>query len=662
MAKNTPVTKTDPVLAALIRISRTVGKDSSLVQGGGGNTSVKSADGEYMFIKASGTALKDMTKEKGWRRLKLSAIWSIIKDRSLAKFEPAVRETEVVNRLFLACDDNLTTGARPSVETPLHAILDRCVIHLHPSVVGVYVNAKKGKVALEKVFKNEKYPPLWVPYVNPGLTLARKTARLVSDYQNRYGRKPTVLFLEKHGLFISAGTPAAGLSLVHKVTETCNRGLKKTKRIKIKPVTGKEINEARLCLRRAFFAATGQYTPVNFFMDETIAGFSARKDAKNLLGTAPITPDELVYARGPAMWVEKCDLARIIQRLKSQISREQKPPAAFLVKNLGLFILGKEKTVSVIKDILLSSFFIRAQAKDLGGIASLNRYQADFINHWEAEAFRRSLVSASALVDLKDRIAVISGAGSGLGRSIAIGLARAGVLVGLADIDQEAAQQTSQIIKDECPEASTLILGSNVTDETDVDNTFNFLLNNWGGLDILVNAAGIAPAYPLIELPADKWRAALEINLTGYFLMARAAARIMIQQQMGGVIINISSKSGLDASKNNTPYNATKAGELHMARGWAMELGRHNIRVNSICPGNVFERSKIWSPAYIKVCAKKYGIKPEEVIPYYVNKTMLKKEIKGQDIADAVVFLASDKARRITAQTLVVDAGQAMVR
>jgi NAD(P)-dependent dehydrogenase (short-subunit alcohol dehydrogenase family) len=155
---------------------------------------------------------------------------------------------------------------------------------------------------------------------------------------------------------------------------------------------------------------------------------------------------------------------------------------------------------------------------------------------------------------------------------------------------------------------------------------------------------------------------ALDVNLTGYFLMAREAARILIAQGMGGSIINLSSKSGLDASKNNTAYNATKAGELHMARGWALELGEYGIRVNSIAPGNVFEGSRIWNPDYIKVCAKKYGIKPDEVIPYYVNKTALRREIKGQDIADAVVFLCSDRARTVTGQTLVADSGQVMVR
>ena len=222
--------------------------------------------------------------------------------------------------------------------------------------------------------------------------------------------------------------------------------------------------------------------------------------------------------------------------------------------------------------------------------------------------------------------------------------------------------QTCALPISERPDVAALAVGCNVTDEQSVENVFIALLAEWGGLDILVNAAGVAPAYSLMDLPVDKWRFALEVNLTGYFLMARAAAKIMTAQAIGGSIINISSKSGLEPSKNNTPYNATKAGEIHMARGWALELGPHNIRVNSVCPGNVFEGSKIWNPDYIKVCAKKNGIKPEDVIPYYVSKTALNREIKGQDIADSVVFLASDRAQRITGQTLVADAGQVYVR
>jgi sorbitol-6-phosphate 2-dehydrogenase len=269
--------------------------------------------------------------------------------------------------------------------------------------------------------------------------------------------------------------------------------------------------------------------------------------------------------------------------------------------------------------------------------------------------------------ELKNRVAVVTGAGSGLGKSIAVGLSRAGVIVGLLDIDTKSAGQAQATIKKELPQAQTIVIGCDVTRQTSVDKAFETLLTlpqvkEAGGLDILVNAAGVAPAGALIDMPVDKWRAALEVNLTGYFLMARAAAKIMIKQGKGGNIINISSKSGLEASRDNTAYNATKAGEIHMARGWALELGQYDIRVNSVAPGNVFEGSKIWNPEYIKVCAKKYGIKPEEVIPYYVSKTALKREIKGQDIADAVVFLCSDRARTITGQTLVADSGQVMVR
>lgn len=264
--------------------------------------------------------------------------------------------------------------------------------------------------------------------------------------------------------------------------------------------------------------------------------------------------------------------------------------------------------------------------------------------------------------ELNGKTAVITGAGSGLGRSIAIGIAKAGASVVIADINKEEATQTCELINKEMPEVTAMAVLCDVTNEADVEKAFATVKESFDSFDVLVNAAGVAPAGALVDMPVDKWRFALEVNLTGYFLMAKHAARLMIEQGTGGSIINLSSKSGLDASKNNTPYNATKAGELHMARGWAMELGQHNIRVNSVCPGNVFEGSKIWNPEYIKVCAKKHGIKPEEVIPYYVSKTILNKEIKGQDVADAVVFLASDKSRMITGQTLVVDAGQVMVR
>ena len=663
----------DKALADLIRISNVTGKDPTLVQGGGGNTSVKTADGKYMHIKASGTALKNMNEKQGWRRLRLAPVLSIIADKSLARLDARTREPEVVNRLLLACDDNITTGARPSVESHLHAFLDRCVIHLHPLVVAAYVNARNGRAELEELFEKESAaggPPLWVPYADPGFMLAKKIARLAGDYRRQFGKRPAILFLEKHGVFVTAQTAEAALRLVRKVIKRCSSKLRnfrlRISDLKISVSNRQNITAAKLAIRKAVFDAAGQYLPVTYFgRSEAAAALMARRDAGRLLGTAALNPDELVYANGSAMWVDKCDANIIAAKLKKLISKGQKPSAAFVVKGMGLFVAADKKTAPIVAEITTGSLAVRMNAVKFGGIMALTKREQEFINNWESEAFRKQLAAASVKGEVQGRIAVVTGAGSGLGRSIAVGLAKAGAMVALADVDEEAAEETAGIIRKEpavAGQSQTMVIRCDVTNEADVGRAFEAVLENWGGLDIAVNVAGVAPAYALIDMPADKWRFALEVNLTGYFLMAREAARIMLRQGMGGNIINLSSKSGLEASKNNTAYNATKAGEIHMARGWALELGEYGIRVNSVAPGNVFEGSKIWNPRYINICAKKYGIKPEEVIAFYTGRTALKREIKGQDVADAVVFLCSDRARTVTGQTLVPDSGQVMVR
>jgi NAD(P)-dependent dehydrogenase (short-subunit alcohol dehydrogenase family)/rhamnose utilization protein RhaD (predicted bifunctional aldolase and dehydrogenase) len=650
-------------LSDLIKISNTSGKDPALVLGGGGNTSVKTPDGKHMYIKASGTALKDMAKDRGWRRLRIETVLAILKDRSLARMDAIGRETEVVNRLLLSCDDDVTGGARPSVEAHLHALLDTHVIHLHPLAVAAYVNAKNGRAKIDKLFAGESRPPLWVPYVDPGFMLANRIARLVAAYEGERGKKPQVLFLEKHGVFVTAGSADAALRLVRRVIRTCESGLKPLRAGRTQLPSATSVLGAKLALRKAVFEATGQYLPVSYFSTmEAVAPFMAHKEAKKLLSTPALNPDELVYANGTALWVERPNAAALARKIDTLVKRGQKVPAAFVVKGLGLFVVAEKPLAGLIAEITDTSLKVRMHAARFGGVLALTAREQDFINNWESEAFRKKLLGGAAAGELNNQIAVVTGAGSGLGRSIAIGLARAGAMVALGDVDEKGAEETARQIVAERPQSQVMVVPCDVTSEASVHKAFEAVLAHWGGLDILVNAAGLAPPFALVDMPVDQWRMALEVNLTGYFLMAREAARIMIQQAMGGSIINLSSKSGLDASMNNTAYNATKAGELHMARGWALELGVHGIRVNSVAPGNVFEGSKIWNPEYIKVCARKYGIRPDEVIPYYVDKTALKREIKGQDIAEAIVFLCSSRARTITGQTIVADAGQAMVR
>jgi rhamnose utilization protein RhaD (predicted bifunctional aldolase and dehydrogenase) len=383
----------DKTLSQLIRISNTVGKDTSLIQGGGGNTSVKTKDGRYMYIKASGTALKDMNEQNGWRRLRLDSVLSIIKDKSITQLGTYARETEVVNRLFLACDDKITSDARPSVEAHLHAFLDKCVIHLHPVAVLAYACAKNGRAELEKLFKEERFPPVWVPYTNPGFTLAKKIARLVDDYQNRCSKKPAILFLQKHGLLISTNSPDSALRLLRKVINCCASKLKQPKAGKTEPVCQEIIADTKLCIHRAFFKGTGQHTTTTYFYDDAIAAFWRQKNAQKMLSSAVLTPDELLYANGPAMWVDGCDSKKIADRLTSQIKKGRKPSVAFLVKGVGLFVIGTKKIAPTIRDIVESSFVIRSNAFRLGGILTLTKSEQEFINQWEPEVFRKKLAS-----------------------------------------------------------------------------------------------------------------------------------------------------------------------------------------------------------------------------------------------------------------------------
>ncbi len=385
----------DNALADLVRISNVTGKDSTLVQGGGGNTSVKADGGKHMYIKASGTALKDMTSRKGWRRVRLDAVLSVIEDKALAALGPDEREPEVVDRLLLACDDNVKGGARPSVESHLHAALDRCVIHLHPLAVAAYVNAKNGRTQIEKIFKGEDFPPLWVPYTDPGFLLAKKISRLVNSYQKQHGIKPAVMFLEKHGLFVTAGTANAALKVVRKVIKLCKSKLDEPKARKGKRISESDVTAAKSAIRKAVLDATGESLPVTYFpKDKVVSAFIARKDAPKLLATPALNPDELVYAGGAAMWLDKYDAETVTNKLKSLIGKGQKPSAAFVVKGLGLFVAADKKATPVIGEIASGSLQIRMHAAGLGGILALNKRQQDFIANWESEAFRKELVSS----------------------------------------------------------------------------------------------------------------------------------------------------------------------------------------------------------------------------------------------------------------------------
>jgi len=666
-------------LQQLIRMSRAVGRDPDLVQGGGGNTSAKTADGN-MYVKASGTALGDMGEGAGYRLVDARRCAAVLDDPRIGRLPPVQAETRMAQLLLECCVDE--GSARPSLETCMHAMLGRRVIHTHPALVGGLLCAADGRRVIEELFGELDPPYLLIEYVNFGHQLAVSIRDGLAEYEAARGRQPEVIFLENHGLIASTDTAERALELTRSVCEKARRAWRDAVgRESARGEAGAQparqpelVPEISAGLRRSYERILGAPVLVRFSRGPGVEALFARTEPRELADAKPVVPDQALYCKGAPLWMDPprgvAGVRDAVAGLVDSHAAGPQTPTCLLVSGLGLFAVGTspglvESTLTTMQAALQ----MLAIAACFGGPRSLAEERLEFIRQSGWEAYRHAVAGSpagqagrSASDAIAGRVAVVSGAGSGLGRGIYLGLARKGVHVVLADIDLDAARETARRIEDGGAPGSGWPVKADVTDEGSVAALFQHVAAELGGVDILVNCAGIAPTFALIEFPIDQWRRSLEVNLTGYFLMAREAARAMKCQGTGGSIINVSSKTGLEASRNHSAYNATKAGEVHLARGWALELAEHGVRVNTVCPGNVFKESKIWNEDYIRAMAAKRGIRPDEVIRYYVNLTALKVEIDWQDVADAVAFLVSPAASKITGQILVVDAGQVFVR
>ena len=641
-------------LSELIGVSRAVGANPDYVQAGGGNASVKSADGRSMAVKASGTALALMSESAGWVEMDTTRVLSVLDRADLRTLPPERREALVMEHLASAVIGPLR--ARPSVESALHAMLGRVVIHTHPVAVNA-LTCGPGESALRELARPDELPPLWLAYSDPGWKLAVAIRSAAQAYQKRHGRLPAVIFLENHGVFVSADSGRECLALHEDWYRRCAEhfAVPASALPGAPPVDPALLRSTMAALRRAWRESRGTPLFARLADDLELSG-AACSPVSATLAAGALTPDHIVYTGSRALLVSS--LEDLPARLKPALAEPAWPRVA-LVANLGAFLLADDPLkLDVVELMAASAARIVRLASGRGGAHNLSPEAAEFIVNWEAEHYRARLAD-SAAAPLGGKVALVTGAASGLGQGIARGLVEAGAAVAFADIDEPGAAAAASASAEP---RRAFPVRMDVTDERSVAAGFDRLLKRWGGLDLAVCAAGIAPAYELVDMPVEKWRQALELNLTGYFLAGREAARIMKAQGSGGAMVMVSSKTGLEASKANSAYNATKAGELHLVRGWALELGPEGIRVNAVAPGNVFEGSQIWNPEYIRACARKRNIAPEEVIPYYNSLTALGREIKRSDVAAAVVFLCSDQARCVTGQTLVVDSGQAMVR
>lgn len=258
---------------------------------------------------------------------------------------------------------------------------------------------------------------------------------------------------------------------------------------------------------------------------------------------------------------------------------------------------------------------------------------------------------------LQDRVALVTGGGQGLGQAISLRLAQEGAHVVVADLVEETARATAAEIAAGTNRQS-LAVRVDVTDEAQVEALVTRTVQAFGHLDLVVSNAGILISEEIAEFPADKWRAVIQVNLFGYFLVAKHAARVM-KAQRSGVILQINSKSGKKGSYKNSAYAASKFGGIGLTQSIALELAEYGIRVNAICPGNLLD-SPLWVNSLYKQYAKKWGITEQEVRQRYIDQVPMKRGCTYEDVCNVLVFLASDRASYMTGQAINVTGGQEM--
>jgi sorbitol-6-phosphate 2-dehydrogenase len=261
--------------------------------------------------------------------------------------------------------------------------------------------------------------------------------------------------------------------------------------------------------------------------------------------------------------------------------------------------------------------------------------------------------------DFEGKVALVTGGGQGLGQAICLRLSKEGCHVIVADINEDSAITTAQmIVSNSDYPRKALSIKVDVTDENQVSSMIDRTMAEFGRLDILISNAGILISEEISEFPAEKWRAVMNVNLFGYFLVAKHAARVM-KQQKSGTIIQINSKSGKKGSFKNSAYAASKFGGIGLTQSIALDLAEENIRVNCVCPGNLLD-SPLWVDSLYKQYARKLGITEAEVRRRYIDQVPMKRGCTYDDVINVVVFLASDQASYMTGQAINVTGGQEM--
>jgi rhamnulose-1-phosphate aldolase/alcohol dehydrogenase len=626
-----------------------------------------------LYVKGSGGDLGTLT-EAGLAVLQLNRV------RQLVDVYPGIEREDEMVEAFDYCAHG-KGGAAPSIDTAMHALVDaNHVDHLHPDSGIAIATAVDGKELTTKIFGSKV---VWVPWRRPGFQLGLDIARIKEKYPEAIG-----CILGGHGITAWGETSEACEKNSLWIIRTAEKYIKAHGKkepfgrivkdlVPLKP-DARRARAAALAPIIRGLASTDRPMVGHFTDAPEVLDFLSRAKHPKLANLGTSCPDHFLRTKVRPMVLDlppSADLDTVTARLKTlhesyraaytryyEKYREKDSPAMrgadpliVLVPGVGMFSFGADKkTARVASEFYMNAINVMRGAEALSTYRPISEREKFRIEYWsleEAKLQRLPKPSSHAT-----KVAFVTGAASGIGKAIAQRLARDGACVVIADLDESKAQAVASAI------GSTDVaigVGMDVRNEQAVKNALDRAVLAFGGVDIVVNNAGVSLSKPLLDTTESDWDFQHDIMAKGSFLVSRESARILIDQRMGGDIVYISSKNSVFAGPNNIAYSATKADQAHQVRLLAVELGEYGIRVNGINPDGVVRGSGIFAAGWGANRAKTYGVKEEDLGRFYAQRTILKQEVVPESIADAVSVLTGHDLRLTTGAHIPVDSGVA---
>jgi rhamnulose-1-phosphate aldolase/alcohol dehydrogenase len=663
--------------------SNLLGSDLRITNFGGGNTSAKVKQKDpltgqelpVLWVKGSGGDLGSM-KLDGFSTLYLDKLESL---RGL--YRGREHEDEMVGYL-----PHCTFGLNPraaSIDTPLHAFIPKAhVDHMHPDAVIAIAASRDSEALTREVFGGEIG---WLPWQRPGFDLGLKLGALVREQPALAG-----IVLAGHGLFtwgdtskqcyattlriiqkaadhlaakgkqepfgkavaqpLDAPGKAAFLSeLVPALRGKLSKGVRKLMHFTDAP----EVMEFVAAARAEELSAVGTSCPDHFLRTKIwplYLPFDSRKEKASDVGLRLDGLLEGYRARYQAYY-ERCKHA-------SSPAMRDPYPVIVLVPGVGLLSFAKDKaTARIASEFYVNAINVMRGAESVSAYVPIPEQEAFDIEYWLLEEAKLQRMPKPK--SLEGRIALVTGGAGGIGAAVARRLLAEGASVLITDIDPQALEEARKALAAEAGRDRVRALRCDVTDEASVRESYACALRELGGLDILVSNAGIASAAPIEDTPLELWNRNLGILATGYFLVGREAFALMKRQGIGGSIVFIGSKNALAASAGASAYSAAKAASLHLARCLALEGAEIGIRANVVNPDAVIRGSRIWGGSWRQERAVANRIADEEIEDFYRKRSLMKRSVLPEDVAEAVYFFASELSAKSTGNILNVDAGNA---